>query len=97
MPMDPGMALGIPGNLDPAALGLIPPTAEEGAVTDKDLLEKSLDVSDKALELASAQNKKLEELLGSMEVGGVPEEPAVAPEELEALLAAKEQGATGIV
>ena len=60
-PMDPGMAMGIPGGIDPAALGLIAPNAEEDKAredADKILLEKSLDVSNKALELAQAQNAK---------------------------------------
>ena len=92
-PVDPGMALGVPGNIDPAALGLIPPEEDP----DKELLNKALDVSNKAMELAQAQTARIDELLGSME-GAVGEEATALPqEEIDALLSAKADAEQGLM
>jgi len=113
MPMDPGMAMGIPGGIDPAALGLPPGMGgamggamepavdpaieEEKALADKALIAKSLEVSDKALDLAQAQTAKIEELLGGMEgAESAPLEPEISPEEIQALLQAKGQSPEGM-
>lgn len=93
---DPGMAMGIPGGLDPTTLAMLMGEEEEGGVSDKELLAKTLDVSDRALELAQNQTEKLDELLSSLG-GGADLGGDISQEELDALVGAKEQAAAGMM